>query len=157
MIRPIVVDSGILIIFATGYIDSSNCDIHKRTREYGMSGFEHLMDILSFYDKVIITPQILAETWNLAGNEEDTSSPGGEARLALKTLSPGFLETFNPSADLCGEPEFMRLGFSDTAQLIAAQRHACPIITLDKQLWLAALNRGLDAIHFGYEFRLARA
>lgn len=56
-------------------------------------------------------------------------------------MTPGRLTT--PSA--VGEPEFIRLGLTDVVSLVTTlpDRH---LLTVDLDLYLAALNRGREAI-----------
>jgi hypothetical protein len=148
----IVIDSGVLLLLAVGMNGPRNCDRHRRTHQFGANGFRLLSRMLLPFEQLVTTPQVLAETWNLTGNESAETSPGSSARAALSQMVDGMLEVFEPSSALITDPEFPRLGFADVAQLRATAERACPIITIDTQLWLAALKRGIPAIHFTEEY-----
>ena len=82
--RQIILDSNLLVLLIVGLTDPKLIYKHKRTKSYEKEDFELLVNILSNYDQVVVTPHILTETSNLVSQiGEPTMSLLRKTLLAL--------------------------------------------------------------------------
>lgn len=67
----------------------------------------------------------------------------------LGTVIEGLDERYEPSNLVIKEPEYMRLGISDCA-LLRCLDTSTPLLTVDLNLYTAALHRKLTALNFNH-------
>jgi hypothetical protein len=143
----IAVDANLLLLLVIGTASTELIGKHKRLREYGIDDYRLLIDAIG-RKSIAATPNVLTEVSNLAvyGLKEPLRS---NVLGILGLLIENMPEQYRPSREVARQPEFRRLGLADAAWLcVLAPRDR--FVTADLQLYLAALERGIDALNFNH-------
>ena len=70
--RKIVIDTNLLLLWVAGTADVNLIEKHRRLYpKYKVEHFYFLIQLLSEFQKFIVTPHSLAELWNLIGEQKD--------------------------------------------------------------------------------------
>ncbi|MGA8170436.1 MAG: hypothetical protein WB816_06345 [Methylocystis sp.] len=143
----IIVDANLLLLWIVG-LASPNCiRKHKRLQAYTEEDYILLLNIISGARKIILTPNTLTETSNLAGYIAEPARTEIYCVLAALIKAAETEERFIESEAAASPPEFIRLGLADAALLhLATESHT--LLTADVDLYLAARHRGLNAENF---------
>ena len=142
----VMVDTNLLVLLVVGLTSESMTEKHKRTKEYGRKGYKLLLETLSLFDRIVVTPHILAETSNLVRQCADPlKTQVGESLAVLVFESE---EQAVPAERIARQPEYPWIGFTDAGVLEALSESAATLLTEDDGLYAASLGRGLDAINF---------
>lgn len=145
----IIVDANLLLLWIVGLASPDYIHKHKRLREYTDEDFPLLLKLLSRARKIILTPNTLTETSNLAGYIAEPARTEIFCILAVLIKAAETEERFIESKAAAARPEFVRLGLTDSALLhLAGDSHM--LLTADVDLYLAALHRGLNAENFNH-------
>ena len=153
----IILDSNLLLLFLIGNYNSQLIDnynpISKSRQDYSVDDFERLKQILKlFLNKIIITPQIIAEVSNLTitGNR----SAYGEQLLgyikAVISLMQEMTEHHQSSNCLWGmEIKIIsEFGFTDLTILELAKEKRLPILTDDFPFFSLAISKKIPTFRF---------
>lgn len=109
--------------------------------------FSLLQALLKGASAVVLTPNTLTETSNLATKINEPAK--SQILLTLAVISHDFAEIYHPSRDASEGAEFTRLGLTDSV-LLDIGRPDTVLLTTDNGLYLAALERGQQAINFNH-------
>jgi hypothetical protein len=143
--RSVLVDSNLLFILVVGHTSREHVGRARRTEQYSPEDFDLLQSALADYDKILVTPHVLAETSNLLGYLSDPLL--SKTRSTLGQMLASWNEHYAPCIELRGTPIYLRLGVTDSALFSAASATAA-LLTDDFPLYLAASKAGRDAINF---------
>ena len=143
--RSVLVDSNLLFILVVGHTSRDHVGRARRTEQYSPEDFDLLQSALTDYDKVLVTPHVLAETSNLLGYLSEPLL--SKTRSTLGLMLARWNEHYAPCIDLVDAPIYLRLGVTDSALFTAASSTAA-LLTDDFPLYLAASTAGRDAINF---------
>ena len=143
--RSVLVGSNLLFILVVGHTSRDHVGRARRTEQYSPEDFDLLESALSDYDKVLVTPHVLAETSNLLGYLSEPLL--SKTRSALGQMLARWNEHYAPCIELMDAPIYLRLGVTDAALFMAASATAA-LLTDDFPLYLAASTAGRDAINF---------
>jgi predicted nucleic acid-binding protein len=142
------VDTNLLLLFVVGSEDRSLISRHRRLREYTLDDYDRLVALLEEAGQVLVTPHTLTETSNLLGQHREPERALLFARL--RTVIEESSEVTVSSVAAASNPNFLRLGLTDAA-LIEAATSGTPILTMDFDLYLAALDKGpYAAVNFSF-------
>ena len=125
---------------------------HRRLRAYTIEDYGILINLLDPFDRVFVTPNILTEASNLLGQhgEPERSRFFNRLRLIIQESK----EIVVASVDAAGNRAFGHLGLTDAA-LLEVVTDETPLITVDLNLYLAALNKSEGAaVNFTHLRRL---
>ena len=112
-----LLDANILLLLVTGLASPSYIAIHKRLRAYSTKDHVLLQKLLSTASGIVVTPNIVTETSNLA---RYTGKPvRGDILRVLRALLHETGEIYIESRVAAGHPAFPRLGLTDAALLQA--------------------------------------
>lgn len=111
------------------------------------SEFDLLTGILGRARRVVVTPHVLTEVSNLAG--QLTGDLGRAAFEALARFTPEFVEVSEASAEIVQEPLFARLGLTDAA-VVRAARGVLTVLTDDQALYTALAYAGVRVYNFAH-------
>lgn len=148
MSKNFVVDTNLSILFVVGVTNPNYIGLHKRLREYSYEDFELLISILGRRPKLILSPNVLTETSNLARQIADPRR--AEIARTLGAMVAAHTEMYVASRDVVARREYARLGLTDAALLELATRETGTICTADLGLYLAALDADVKAINFNH-------
>ena len=142
------VDANLLVLLVVGLTGRDLIGKHRRLRDYRAEDYDILLDLIGRVEKVFVTPNTLTEASNLLAQHRDP-----EKTLFFDTLR--FIiqeseEVVIASAVASNNPTFGRLGLTD-AVLMDAISETTPLLTVDLDLYLAALNEGQEtAVNFNH-------
>jgi hypothetical protein len=142
--KLLIVDSQLLLLLVVGIGGRADMAGSKRLcSQYSEIDFERLVKFVMQFDRIPTLPNILTEVSNFIGDSDMPRT--NRARAALKAIIQNAVEVHQPSESVVQQQEFDWLGITDTAQLLLLESgHS--LITNDRRLYAAALNRGLQAI-----------
>ena len=145
----VIVDTNLFLLLIVGVADPRYIAKHKRLRAYSIQDFALLRRLLSHAKKILVTPNTMTETSNLASYIAEPARSHiletFRAAFAEARLSEKFVE----SQIAAKRAEFLRLGLTDAVLLHVAGEPA-EILTADYELYLAAVKSGLKAQNFNY-------
>lgn len=144
---PLIIDSNLLVLFVVGTASRDYIAKHKRLNEFTETDYDILRRAIMQAPSVLVTPNTLTETSNLAAY---IGEPARSHILGvLGQLVEACEERYLSSATAVRRPEFLRLGLTDAALLEAASGEAA-LLTTDLSLYLAALGKGAQAFNFNH-------
>ena len=140
-------DANLFVLLVVGSVERDLIGKHRRLREYSVEDYETLVNLLGQVAQVFVTPNTLTETANLlAQHAEPQRSCFFDKLRSIIQVSPQVsLETVVASVDASSNSAFVRLGLTDTALLEVVTAES-PLVTVDLDLYLAALEKNPDAV-----------
>lgn len=142
------VDANLLVLLVVGSTGRDLIGKHRRLRDYRAEDYDILLDLISGVEKVFVTPNTLTEVSNLLAQHRDPE----KTRFfdTLRFIIQESEEVVIASAVASNNPTFGRLGLTDAA-LMEAISETTPLLTVDLDLYLAALNEGQEtAVNFNH-------
>lgn len=142
-----LLDTALGLVYAVGRLDRNLVGRHKRTKEFTPTEFDALALLLSRFERIVTTPNVLTEVSNLIAFGES-----GERRTglfqSLGGLIPLMMENYMPSMQCSAHIEFPRLGLTD----IAIAQVAAPylVFTTDLDLYVHLQAVGVSAVNFNH-------
>ncbi|HEX8904009.1 MAG TPA: hypothetical protein VF771_04165 [Longimicrobiaceae bacterium] len=143
----LLVDTNLLLLLVVGAHDPSQITRFKRTAKFSPDDYDRLNDFISDYAELLVTPNILTEVSNLAGQLADPLR--GEVFASLALIANQAMERYFPSRDAVREPDFTRLGLADISVLLAA-REKVAVLTDDLELYLELAKLRLHVFNFDH-------
>ena len=140
-----LVDSNLLTLLIAGRVNRTLIAKHRRLSGYTPEHYDILVNFLSGARRVYVTPNVLTETSNLLGQHADPER--SQLMAALREVIFRSEEIIVKSADASRNKAFTRLGLADAALLELATQETT-LITVDLDLYLAALENGANAVNF---------
>ena len=140
------IDANLLLLLIVGSVDRDLIPKHRRLRRFIVEDFDKLINLLHPVEKVFVTPNTLTETSNLLAQHKDPE----RSRFfdKLRFIIQESKEVIVASTVASRNNAFMRLGLTDAA-LLEAITAETPLVTVDLDLYLAALAKGEDtAVNF---------
>ena len=145
-LRGFFIDASLLVLLVVGSTGRDIIGKHRRLREYSVEDYETLLKLVGRVDRVLVTPNTLTEASNLLDYHADPE----RSRFfhVLRRIIHESEEVVVVSEVAASNREFPRLGLAD-AVLLEAITPETPVVTVDLDLYLAALNKGQDtALNF---------
>ena len=131
------------MLLVVGSTDRHLIEKHRRLREYTVEDYDLLIDLLSPVGRVLVTPNTLTETSNLLAQHSDPE----RSRFfdMLRFFIQESEEVMVASVEASGNDAFRRLGLTDAA-LLEVITADTPLVTVDLDLYLAALGEDADSV-----------
>ncbi len=145
----VIVDANLLVLLLVGITDRAFISKHKKTRSFTEEDFDLLTIFLSQYQSIVVTPNILTETSNLAGliGEPNRSF----IFETLKVLLKAYQEIYLPSSTISDNLHFTSLGITDCGIIeTLSKEENTELITTDLDLYLAAASSGKRVYNFNH-------
>jgi hypothetical protein len=145
----LLLDTNLFVLLVIGLIDKKEVPKNKRTGAYTADDFEMLAKFIAMFSKIVVTPQILAETSNLTDVFTRELKPA--PFLIIKELleSGKFSEDFIPSIEIVKTNGFTHYGITDSG-LVEAAAGKYLILTDDLKVANYAYTRLADIINFNH-------
>ena len=140
-----LVDANLLTLLVAGRVNRTLIAKHRRLSGYTTEHYDVLVSLLSGAQAVYVTPNVLTEASNLLGQHLEPER--SQLFETLRDLIQVSEEIVVASAVASRNSEFTRLGLADAALLELATRER-PLLTVDLDLYLAALDKGAEAVNF---------
>lgn len=145
--RSVFLDTNLLLLMIVGNTSVDYIKRHKRVSSFSVSEFNLLLDFLSDFEAILITPNILSETSNLAAQIREPAR--SEISSCLRDLILNSEESYIPSTTASSRTEFPRLGLVD-ASILEVGETGTTLITTDLDLYIAASKAGIEAVNFNH-------
>ena len=144
----IYVDANLLVLLVAGLTDRELIAKHRRLQTYTLDDYELLCVFVEDAGEVRVTPNTLTEASNLLEQHAEPERSALMSTLgALVKRSP---ERVIVSRDAAAHGKFVALGLTDAALLTVVSSDT-PLVTVDLDLFVAALARGEGAaINFNH-------
>jgi len=143
----VILDTNILLLLVVGSAKKRYVSAHKRLKAFTEADYDLLVSLLYHVQKIILTPNTLTETSNLAAQID------GPARAEIFAMFRKIIrageERYFPSAPATEQTEFARLRLTD-AVLLNETLRSRTLLTADLNLFLAAQRRGHKAVNFSH-------
>jgi hypothetical protein len=145
----LLIDTNLLVLFVVGTAAKEYIAKHKKLTEFTIEDYDLLVKLIARASEVLVTPNTLTETSNLAAY---IGEPARSKVLdVLRTVSTDSQERYVPSsAAAARRSEFIRLGLADAAMLEATAAEKVTLLTADFNLYHAALAKGSQALNFNH-------
>jgi len=140
-----IIDSNLLLLYFVGLYDPEQIHRFKRTKAYSVEDFILLARLLTCFNRLVTTPNILTEVSNLSGQlrEPIKSSYFQEFKKQVRLLH----ERYRPSGMVCRNPHFQRFGLTDSA-IVDLSKNKYLVLTDDLRLWSLLQKMEIDAVNF---------
>ncbi|MCY3823217.1 MAG: PIN domain-containing protein [Nitrospinae bacterium] len=140
------IDANLLVLLIVGRVGEEFIAKHGRLQQFVVEDYRILRNLLDIVDRVFVTPNTLTETSNLLAQhgEPERSRFFDQLRFTIEESR----EIHVVSEVASQNREFKRLGLTDAALLEVATVET-PLLTVDLDLYRAALSKGRDtAVNF---------
>lgn len=141
----VLIDANLLLLLVVGGADRNEVERFKRTSRYTGADFDLLRDVVSRFDRLVVTPHVLTEVSNLSGQLHERMR--ARVREQIARLVPTCDERVAKAEDLVREPLFARLGITDVA-IVRAAREPLTVLTDDLPLYVALTQADAEAMSF---------
>jgi hypothetical protein len=145
--RVLLIDTNLFLVLVVGAHDPAHIERFKRTRAYTAGDYDLLTAFVSGFSQLVVTPNILTEVSNLAGQLSEPLRSEVFASLAL--LAGQAAERYFPSREAVRESDFIRLGLADVSVLLTAREHVA-VLTDDLPLYLKLLEQRMFVVNFNH-------
>ena len=152
MMQQITLDSNPVILLIVGSARRSFIKLHKKLTQYDAVDFDILRAVMSKFSEIVLSPNVLTETSNLALYVREPIK--SEVVTELSRMILRMREHVVPSRVAIARPEYRRLGLTDAVLLEIASGGAT-LFTDDQALYAAAWNAKLPALNVNH-FRAQR-
>jgi hypothetical protein len=145
----IILDAQLLLLLLVGMTSRDYIAVHRRLKAYTDADFTLLTQLLDAASKLVVTPNTLTETSNLAGYIAEPARTRIYQAFRAVVAADGTEERYAESKVAVNRMEFERIGLTDSCLLhIANAPHM--LLTADLNLYLAASAQGLQVQNFNY-------
>ena len=146
--KPILLDTNLLVLLVLGSVDERWIGRHKRSKNFVAADWHLLVKTIGGAD-LLTTPHILAETSNHLRSGGMKNPANVELMAALVNFIGIAAEKDVTARSVAGNALFLRLGLTDTAIMSVAQSNV-HLLTADLDLYLAALAKGQETTNFNH-------
>ena len=144
-VKLALLDTNLFLLWLVGLRDISYISRHKRTRHFSVNDFENLNEFLGQTQKVTTTSQVMVEVSNLLAQTD--AEKRLELSVTFQTVLKEVLEHHQAAAVLVNDPQFTRLGLTDSGLLHSSLKDHT-LLTTDRPLHTSACELGHSCIHF---------
>lgn len=145
--RALILDSHLLLLLIVGLTSPSYIEKHRRLGAYTANDFQLLQGLVDRASAILVTPNTLTETSNLLAYAREPMK--SELFVIFRKLIEEADERYLESARISDNPQFLRLGLTDSALLHVADPEI-ELLTADVELYLAALFEGQRVQNFNH-------
>lgn len=140
-----LVDANLLLVYFVGSYDPTQITKFKRTRAFTEDDFYTLAALITFFSKIVTTPNVLTEVNSLSNQLPESIKPSYYSEFAQRvdTLEEHFLE----SRSVSRAAHFARFGLTDSG-IVELVKDKYLVITDDLRLASYCQNTGIDVINF---------
>lgn len=143
----LLIDTNLLLLYVVGTASRHYISTHKRLTSFLSKDFDVLLDLMKKAKTVLVTPNTLTETSNLAMQIPNPART--HIASVLRDVIHMAAELYVPSKTASARQEFVRLGMTDSA-LLEALTTDVALLTVDLDLYVAALKNHRNSINFNH-------
>ena len=145
--KGILVDSKLLLVYLVGMHDPNRVPLFKRTASFSTDDFYLLVRLISFFQTIVTTPNILTEVNSFSNQltEPGRSNYYSEFAKQISLLDENYLD----SAHISSLGSFQRFGLTDSGIAeLALGKYL--VLSDDLKLVTHLQSIGVDAINFNH-------
>ena len=144
------IDANLFVLLVAGSEGRDLIANHRRLEGYSAKDFDILLNLIRPVGRVFVTPNTLTETSNLLAQHREPE----RSRLLrrLRYIINESEEVVVASGTAADNRNFERLGLADTV-LLEVITPETPLVTVDFDLYLAALEKGEHTVVNFAQFR----
>lgn len=145
--RGVLVDTNILLLYFVGGFDRERVPRFKRTMQYTVDDYDLLARLLSRFERIVTTPNILSEVNSLSGQ---MGEPAKTEYFKEFARGIGALDERYVMSDTASKiDEFPRLGLTDSGIMLLADGSFL-VLTDDFKLTQFLQKAGIDVLNFNH-------
>ena len=145
--KGILIDTNLLLLYFVGSYDLERIGKFKRTITFTLEDFQLLAMIVSYFETVVTTPNVLTEVSNLS-NQLPQQVKNTYFQV-FSQLTSNLQETYQPSEEICALPHFRRFGLTDSGIIdLAPEKYL--VLTDDFPLANYLQSTNVDVINFNH-------
>ncbi len=137
------IDANLLVLLVVGSEGRELIVKHRRLDGYSVNDYDILLDLIRQVGQVFVTPNTLTEASNLLAQHGEPER--SRILRRLKYIVHESEEVVVASAVATNNIQFERLGLTDAA-LLEVITSQTPLVTVDFDLYIAALEKGEDTV-----------
>lgn len=147
MARVVTLDTNTALLYVAGNTDHALINTHKRLKGFDQRDFLELCAVIACFDKLVLVPHALAETYSLLNQIGDPARRLLRAALGVFVISHEEMKVVSRAA--VERAEYHWLGLTDCVLLEVAAT-GVTILTADAKLYLAASEARYEAINYNH-------
>ena len=145
--KGILIDTNILLLWFVGTVNRERISKFNRTEKFVPEDYDILVKILSYFNKIVTTPNILTEVNSLA---DKLGEP--ERSKCLSVFAEGVTrlnESYLKSTEAVRTDSFTKFGLTDCG-IATLAKNKYLVLTDDFKLTNYLENIGIDTINFNH-------
>lgn len=144
----VFLDTNLLVLYLVGSYDADFVSKFKRTSMYTKQDFLWLKEYSEKFSKIVVTPQVLAETWNLIEkiNEKKFKEFVNSIMNTLYLMNEHYVE----KDDILENDGFNYIGITDISVILAAKRMGCLVLTDDLRAYSYFVANEVESININH-------
>ncbi|MEG4004789.1 PIN domain-containing protein [Microcoleus sp. Pol11C1] len=145
--KGILIDTNILLLWFVGTVNRERISKFNRTEKFVPEDYDTLLQILSDFNKIVTTPNILTEVNSLANQlgEPERSQCLSVFAEGVARLNESYLE----STEVVRTDNFTKFGLTDCG-IATLAKNKYLVLTDDFKLTNYLENIGIDTINFNH-------
>ncbi len=143
----VIVDAGVLLLYFVGRFSPEQIARFKRTDSFSTDDYKLLCLLLSRFERLLTTPNILAEVSNLSGQIGEPLRTKYFEKLQTEICA--LHEEYITSREAATGTSFVRFGLTDASIHLLA-KGSYLVLTVDFDLYQFLQSQGIDAINFNH-------
>ena len=148
MAARIALDANILLVLAFGSVDVELLGKRRRVREYRPNDYKTALDIVSGYQQVVVTPNVVAECSDLLSDDGDFREKQW-LKAFLEIDERACIEEYVPGKEAASLEQYRYLGVADCSLLSLVDEDTV-LLTADSKLYLAAADLNPRCMNFNH-------
>ena len=148
MAARIALDANILLVLAFGSVDARLLGKRRRVREYCPEDYEIALDVVSRYQQVVVTPNVVTECSDLLSDDGDFQEKQW-LKAFLELDERACVEKYVPSKDAASLEQYRYLGVADCSLLSLVDKDTV-LLTADSKLHQAAASLNPQCMNFNH-------
>jgi rRNA-processing protein FCF1 len=143
--KGILIDTNILLFYFVGTVNQERISRFNRTQQFVPEDYDLLVQIINYFHRVIVTPNILTEVNSLANQ---LGEPERSQCFSIFAQSIAALEEFYIESEaVTTNKGFTKFGLTDSG-ILSLSRDRYLVLTDDLKLAAYLQKEGIDAINF---------
>jgi rRNA-processing protein FCF1 len=145
--RGILIDTNILLLWFVGNVNPGRISQFNRTEKFLTQDYEFLINILTYFSKIVTTPNVLTEVNSLINQigEPERSQCYSVFAQEITKLNESYIE----STDAVQLDVFNKYGLTDCG-IVAVARDEYLVLTDDFKLSGYLEKVGIDTVNFNH-------
>lgn len=143
--KGVIVDTNILLLLFVGSVNKNRISKFKRTEQFLPEDYDLLMEIISYFSKIVVTPNILTEVNSLI-NQMSESERSQSLEVLAKAVSE-WDEFHVESSSATQVEKFIKFGLTDSGIISLAQEKYL-VLTDDFKLANYLEKIKIDTVNF---------